>query len=82
VEVGVLVIPAKAGIQRLLLASQAELPLACGERVTFFFTRVKKEVTKKESTLVCSPGFTFCKSAKSRTVPVHEVGAGIRAVVK
>jgi hypothetical protein len=53
-----LVIPAKAGIQRLVSpTSKASTPPA-EERVTSFFTRVKKEVTKKESTLRSAPGLT------------------------
>jgi hypothetical protein len=36
------VIPAKAGIQFLLLVFKHQLPLACGERVTFSSTAKKK----------------------------------------
>jgi hypothetical protein len=40
------------------IQSKASTPPA-EERVTSFFTRVKKEVTKKESTLRGAPGFTL-----------------------
>jgi hypothetical protein len=62
-----LVIPAKAGLSTAELAiqfflgfdlqSRASTPPA-EERVTSFFARAKKKVTKKESTLRRSPGLT------------------------
>jgi hypothetical protein len=56
-----LIIPAKAGIQFLLgfdRQSKASTPPA-EERVTSFFARAKKKVTKKESTLRGAAGFTY-----------------------
>jgi hypothetical protein len=55
------------------LESRASTP-PLEERVTSFFARAKKEVTKKENTWVCPSGFTSCKSEKAQTVPVHKVG--------
>jgi hypothetical protein len=45
--------------------SRASTPPA-EERVTSFFTRVKKEVTKKESTLRGAPGLTHAGSESLR----------------
>jgi hypothetical protein len=80
-----LVIPAKAGgasqraghpVLFLVLIRQSKASTRpTAERVTFFFTRVKKKVTKKESTLRGAPGFKSRKSAKVRTLPIHQTGA-------
>src|SRR5437763_966899 len=48
---------------------EPELPLSFGQRVTLFFTRVKKRVTRKESTWSAPQGFTFCKTGNSRSAP-------------
>jgi hypothetical protein len=45
------------------------------ERVTSFFARAKKKVTKKESTVRDAPGFSSWKSAQARTLPIHWTGA-------
>jgi hypothetical protein len=53
------VIPAQAGIRLFLgfdLERRASTPPA-EERVTSFFARAKKKVTKKESTVRGAPGF-------------------------
>ena len=52
------------------------------ERVTSFFTRVKKEVTKKESTLRGAPGFTH-EVRKGRAGPDYvciDAGCGYQFV--
>ena len=49
----------------LVSSSRASTP-PLEERVTSFFTRVKKEVTKKESTLRGAPGLTHGDREKLR----------------
>jgi hypothetical protein len=74
---GLLVIPAKAGLSTAELVIQLLLNLKvrastppAEERVTFFFTRVKKKVTKKEARCL-SPRFYVLQICKGAHPPNH-----------